>query len=178
MLNTGRRALVGVVAGGMWIGWGFRTAHAVAILPLATCAVTGSLLLLCCGYCIAKGRKRAKTKPASPRHPRTKAFLIVILLEAAGLIGACFAARQTERLDALPHWVGLVVGMHFLGLAKALQIPIYYVTGVGITLWCFLSWILFHGDTLIIFACFGTGTILWATSSFNLLWIFARSTSA
>ena len=102
-------------------------------------------------------------------------FLIVSILEAAGVIGVVLAAQKTQRLDALPDWIGFVVGLHFFGLAKVFGVSIYYVTGVGITLWCVLAWILFHGNPLIVSVGLGVGAILWATSSFNLFRVLCKA---
>jgi len=176
-LNTGRRALVGVVAGGAWMAWGLGAARAFAVHVLAAFGLAASLLLVCCGYCIVKGSRSLRKKHSSPRYSRTRGFLIITILEAAGVFGVSFAAQKTGRLDALPDWIGLVVGLHFFALARVFRAPIYYMTGVGITLWCVLSCILFHGNLLIISVCFGIGAILWATSSCNLLRVLARRTA-
>jgi hypothetical protein len=106
-----------------------------------------------------------------------RAFLIVSILEAAGVMGVAVAAQKTGRFDALPDWIGLVIGLHFFGLAKVFGVSIYFVTGVSITLWCVLAWILFHGNPLIVAAGLGVGVILWATSSFNVFRVLRKAKS-
>lgn len=166
MLDTGRRALGGILAGGAWVAWGLRSAHAVALPVKIPFILTGSLLLILtfCGYCILKGRSLRKKYP-SPRRPLNRGFLIVTIFETAGVLGVVLAAEKMARLDALPDWIGLVIGLHFFGLAKVFRAPVYCVTGVTITLWCILSWILFRGNPLVVSA--GIGATLWATSSFR-----------
>ena len=173
MLDTGRRALGGILAGGAWVTWGLSVTQRVAPPVTATFILIAALLLVCCGYCILKGRSLQKKHPF-PRRPLNRGFLVVTTLEAAGVIGAVIAAQKMARLDALPAWIGFVIGLHFFGLARVFRAPVYNVTGVTITLWCLLSWILFRGNPLAVSAGVGIGAILWATSSFNLLRVLAR----
>jgi hypothetical protein len=179
MLDTGRRALAGILAGGAWITWGLIISHAVAppvaLTPITLALIlTASLLLIGSGYCILKARSLRKKHPF-PRRPLNKGFLIVTLLEAAGVGAVIAAAQKLSRLDALPDWIGLVIGLHFFGIARVLRARVYYVTGTAITLWCLLLWIPFRGTPLPVFAGVGIGAILWATSSFNLLRMLASS---
>jgi hypothetical protein len=167
-LDTGRRALGGIAAGAAWVTWGLSVTHGVARPVTITLILTASLLLICCGHCIWKGRSLQEKYPSPPR-PLNRGFLVVTLLEAAGVFGVVIAAQKTARLDALPDWIGLVIGLHFFGLAKVFRAPVYYVTGVSITLWCLISWLLFRGNALAVSVGCGICAILWATSSFNLL---------
>ena len=177
MLDMGRRALVGSVAGGVWIAWGLVAARAFAAPVLAALVLGASLLLVGCAYCIVNGYRSLQKKHSFAGQSRVSGFLIVTILEAAGVIGVVLAAQKTQRLDALPAWIGLVVGLHFFGLAKVFGVSIYCLTGVSITLWCVLAWILFRGNPLIISAGLGVGAILWATSSFNLFRVLCKAKS-
>jgi len=172
MLNTGKRALVGTLAGGAWITWGLTISHAVAPRAILTLILIASLLLVCCGYCILTGRSLRKKHPF-PRRPLNKGFLIVTLLEAVGVGAVIVAAQKLSRLDALPDWIGLVIGLHFFGIARVLRASVYYVTGTAIVFWCLLLWIPFRGAPPPVLAGVGIGAILWATSSFNLLRVLA-----
>ena len=175
-LDTGKRALVGILAGAAWTAWGLSATHPVAPPLTVAFILTASLLLISCGYCILKGRSLRKKYPF-PRRPLNRGFLLLTISEAAAVAGVATAAQKTERLDALPVWIGLVIGLHFFGLAKVFRAPVYNLTGVAITLWCLLSWILFRGNPLTVSAGAGTGAILWATSSFNLARVLAKPTS-
>ncbi len=159
------------------MAWGLGAARAFTVPVLAAFVLGASLLFVCCAYCIVKGHRSLQKKPSFPGQSRMSGFLIVTILEVAGVIGVAVAAQKTGRLDALPDWIGFVVGLHFFGLAKVLGLSIYYVTGVSITLWCVLAWILFHGNPLIVSAGLGVGAILWATSSFNLFRVLCKAKS-
>lgn len=175
-LDTGKRALGGILAGAAWVAWGLSATRPVAPPLTVAFILTAGLLLISCGYCILKGRSLRKKYPF-PRRPLNRGFLLLTVFEAAGVAGVVTAAQKTARLDALPVWIGLVIGLHFFGLAKVFRAPVYYLTGVAITLWCLLSWILFRGNPLTVSAGVGTGVILWATSSFNLVRVLARPTA-
>ena len=154
------------------MAWGLSVTHPVAPVTFAF-ILTAALLLISCGYCILKGRSLRKQYPF-PRRPLNRGFLALTICEAAGVAGVVTAAQKTASLDALPVWIGLVIGLHFFGLAKVFRTSVYYVTGVAITLWCLLSWVLFRGNSLTVSAALGTGAILWATSSFNLVRVLAK----
>ncbi len=172
MLDTGKRAAGGTLAGGAWLAWGLSAAGAVALPVIAAFILVFAPLLIACGYCIWKGRALRRASPYS-RSPLNRGFLVVTLLEAVGAAAVITAAQKLERLDALPDWIGIVIGLHFFGLAKVFDSRVYYVTGIAITVWCLVAWALFHGDLLTIAAGMGTGIILWATSSFNLVRVLA-----
>ena len=159
------------------MAWGLAAARAFAVPVLAAFVLGLSLLFAGCAYCIANGHRSLQKRHSDPGQSRRSGFLIVTILEAAGVIGVVVAAQKTGRLDALPDWIGVVVGLHFFGLAKVFGVSIYYVTGVSIALWCVLAWILFHGNPLIVSAGLGVGAILWATSSFNLFRVLRKAKS-
>ncbi len=172
-LDTGWRALGGTLAGGAWVMWGLSVTQAVTAPATAAFILAASLLLICSGYCIVKGRALRKKHPFA-RRPLNKGFLMVTMFEAAGVAGVVMAAQKMARFDALPDWIGIVVGLHFLGLARVFRAPVYYATGVCIVLWCMLSWMLFRGNALVVAVGVGIGVILWATSSFNVTRVLAR----
>lgn len=95
-------------------------------------------------------------------------FLLVVMLEAAGVGGVIAAAQKLGRLEMLPAWIGIVIGLHFLGLANVFRVAAYYVTGVGMTPWCVAVWVSLRGERMDVAACLGIGVILWATAAFNL----------
>jgi hypothetical protein len=168
MLGTGRRALVGVMAGGAWLTWGLITAHVVSTAALVPLILVAGLLFTGCGYCMVKGRALRKMHPY-PRRPLSLGFLAVSVVEAAGVGGVILAAQKMGRLDMLPDWIGVVIGLHFFALAKVFEMRVYYCTGTGITVWCLLCWWLFRGDGLGVAVGTGIGSILWATALFGLV---------
>ncbi len=173
MVGTGRRALAGTVAGGVWVAWGLNMAHAVAGPGMLACVVIASVLVIGCVYFVVKGRSLRKKYPFA-RRPLNRGFLLVTALEAAGVVGVISAAQRMGRLDALPDWIGVVIGLHFFGLGRVFRAPVYYVTGAAITLWCVLAWVLLRGNAQGSALGIGVGGILWAATSFNLARVLRR----
>ena len=168
MLQTGRRGLVGVLAGTAWISWGLITARAFTPLVLAALGSAAGFLLAGCGYCVIQGSRVRPTEDRS-RRGLNKGLLLVLLLEGAGVGVVVFAAQKTGRLDLLPVWIGMVIGLHFFALAEVFRLPRYRFLGAAITAWCVLAWILFRGNSLTVAVGLGTGAILWSAT---LLFLF------
>jgi hypothetical protein len=174
MRDTGKRALVGVLAGGAWIAWGGVLGDGVGLAVSVALMVAGGILLFGSGYCIAKGMRWLKKTESLAQGRVNKGFLLVIALEAAGVGGAIAAAQKLGRLEMLPTWIGTVIGLHFLGLAKVFRVAAYYATGVGMILWCVVVWLFARGEWRGVAACLGIGVILWATAAFNLYAVLNR----
>lgn len=170
--NSTRDAGHGEACAGGSVGW--RSVDRVRCGVGAWCRVgslsgvgsRGRRFAVGCAYCIGKGRRWLKKTEASARGQVNKGFLLVVMLEAAGVGGVIAAAQKLGRLEMLSAWIG--IGLRFLGLAKVFRVAAYYVTGVGMTLWCVAVWVSLRGERMDIAACLGIGVILWATAAFNL----------
>ena len=76
-----------------------------------------------------------------------------------------------HRYDLIPQILGIIIGLHFLPLAKWFRVPLYYATGVVMILGVLASFLLPRGDARTIAACLADGFTLWATALCNLLWV-------
>ncbi|HUO17995.1 MAG TPA: hypothetical protein VMX38_23675 [Verrucomicrobiae bacterium] len=177
MLSTGRRALVGVLAGGAWIAWGLIMARALTPPILTAAILAACLLLVGCGWCIFQGYRSSATGQGSKRGKVNVGFMIVVMFEALAVGCAIFLAQRLERIDLVPDWIGIAVGLHFFGLAKVFHVGVYVLTGMAITAWCVLAWILFRGHALAVSVGLGVGAILWITSCWNLLSVLGPPTA-
>jgi hypothetical protein len=121
MLSTGRRALVGVLAGGAWIAWGLIMARALTPPILTAAILAACLLLVGCGWCIFQGYRSSATGQGSKRGKVNVGFMIVVMFEALAVGCAIFLAQRLERIDLVPDWIGIAVGLHFFGLAEGLS---------------------------------------------------------
>jgi hypothetical protein len=90
-----------------------------------------------------------------------EAILIAVAIAAAVRLGA-------ERL--IGPLVGIIVGLHFLGLASTLPFRAYYVTGLGLVAVGVAAAVLPVAAPLVVTG-FGAALLLWATS----LWMGFRS---
>jgi hypothetical protein len=141
--------------------------EAVPLVWWMAVGLAGAVLLAGSGYCLVKGRALRKAHPFAGGG-LNRAFLVVCVLEGVGVGVVIQAAQRLGRMDLLPAGIGMVIGLHFFGLARAFSMPAYYATGVAITLWCVMACVLFRGDALAVGVGVGTGGILWATVAFHL----------
>jgi len=59
-------------------------------------------------------------------------------------------ANRLHRADLAPDWCAMIVGLHFLPLAKIFRAPNLSVLGSLMMLWCALCWALFRSNTIAI----------------------------
>lgn len=160
------------IFGAGWLAWGLSTADAVTPTVAVLFSIVEIVLLGYSVYFIWKGRSLRKKYPSSPSattRSMNKQFMIVAVLEFAAIAIVVVIASALHRSDLAPVLIAIVVGLHFLPLAKVFRAPIYYVSGIAITLWCVVCWILFRSNALIASTGIGTGIMLWATSAYVLL---------
>jgi hypothetical protein len=172
VVGAGRGALIISCAGAGWLGWGLGEANAFnAVVGPAFGCIT-LFLWVWSIHTIRKGRllrKQYPPIPASTRRAVRRSFLFVVLIEILALVFAFILANRLHRPDLWPDWLSMVVGLHYLPLAKIFRAPILSIFGILITLWCVLCWALFRSNALVISATLGTGILLWATSVSALL---------
>ena len=167
LIGAGRGALIVGMFGAGWLGWGLGEARAFNGVVGPAFGFMELFLLACSIYVIQKGRRLRKQYPplsASTRHAVLKSFLLIVLIEFLALLLVSILAYRLHRPDLAPDWYAIVVGLHFLPLAKIFRAPHLGVIGVLITLWCLLCWALFRPNALVISVSIGTGILLWAAS--------------
>jgi hypothetical protein len=75
----------------------------------------------------------AASDPAQARHDGRRmgiAFGIIFTVESALIAFAAVALDSAGRALLIPVAVALIVGVHFLPLARVFRLPFYYLTGV------------------------------------------------
>lgn len=181
-VGAGRGALVVSCAGAFWLSWGL--SHARAFVGLVGPAFGCLTLLLLVGsiFTIRQGRllrKKYSPIPASVRRAMWRSFAVVVALEVAGILLALIIASRLHRPDLGADWFALVVGLHFLPLARTFHAPILGLFGALIVLWSLLCWAVFRGDLLLIAVAAGTGVLLWMMSISAIVrgWQIAQSLS-
>jgi hypothetical protein len=95
--------------------------------------------------------------------------LLVVLMEILGVLLVMSLANQLHRTDLGTDWCAMVVGLHFLPLAKIFRAPPLVILGILMTLWCALCWVMFRSNALVISVSVGTGILLWGSCVFTLL---------
>jgi hypothetical protein len=164
VIGAGRGALMVAMFGAGWLGWGLGDARAFNGFIGPTFGFMALFLLACSIYVIQKGRRLRQKYPAvgaSTRQPILKWFLLVVLMEVLAISLVSILANRLHRANLAADWCAMIVGLHFLPLAKIFRAPNLSVLGILIMLWCALCWALFRSNTIGISASIGTGILLW-----------------
>jgi hypothetical protein len=180
VIGTGCGALISSMFGAGWLGWGLGTAKAYNGFTAPTFGFTALFLFACSIYFIRKGRHLRKKSAATvdpARRTVRKWFVIIVMIEALAIVLVTVLATSLHRPDLATNWCAMVVGIHFLPLAKIFRAPELIVRGVLMTLWCAFCWVFFRSNALVISTSIGTGILLWGGSIFTLLraWRIARA---
>ncbi len=166
LVGAGRGALIGAMFGAGWLGWGLGNAKAFNGLTGPLFGFTTVFLLACSVYAVRKGRRLREQYPAAngpERKTIRNRFLLVVLVEAVATAFASILANRLHRPDLATDWCALIVGLHFLPLARIFHAPRYNVLALLMTLWCLLCWGLFRSNALTISVSLGTGVLLWSS---------------
>jgi hypothetical protein len=171
VVGAGRGALVEAMFGAGWLGWGLGEAKAFNGFTGPMFGFMTLLLLACSIFVLRRGRLLRKKYPAVGASTRTtlKVYLLVVLMEILGVLLVMSLANRYHRADLGTDWCAMVVGLHFLPLAKIFRAPHLVVLGILMTLWCALCWVLFRSNALVISVSLGTGILLWGSCVFALL---------
>ena len=95
-------------------------------------------------------------------------FFAVVATEVAAIILGGPILAYFHRSDLYPNWVNAVVGIHFLPLGRLFKVPLYYVTGLAITLAAFGSLLISQNSLRAGVCSGGAGLVLWLTGGLIL----------
>jgi len=173
VVGAGRGALILSMAGAGWLGWGLSVAHAYNAVVAPIFGAVSIFLWVWSLHVIRTGRTLRRRLPASSlsaaRFP-ARSFAVVVLAEVlAVVVVILLAAGRAHRPDLATGGCALVVGLHYLPLARIFRAPMLAVLGVLLSLWCVIAWAYFRLDSLVIAITIGTGILFWATSIAVLL---------
>jgi len=138
VIGTGRGALITAMFGAGWLGWGLGNAKAFNGFVGPTFGFSALFLFACSKYLIRKGRLLRKQCPAvrtSTPPPALKWFLLVAMTEVIAIALVAMLANRLHRADLATDWCAMIVGLHFLPLAKILRAPQFSFLGILMILW-------------------------------------------
>jgi len=158
--------------GAGWLGWGLGQAKAFNGFTGPTFGFTALLLFASSIYVLRKGRLLRKKYPAavvSSQRAARRQFLLLALIEFLAIAMLSILAHRIHRADFAADWCAMVVGLHFLPLARIFHARHLSVLGILMTFWSVLCWVLFRSDALVISVSLGTGILLWSSCVFLLI---------
>jgi hypothetical protein len=172
VLGLGRGSIICTVFGALWLGFSLAAARAFVPIVVVLISIIGIVLFARSLSLIRKGRALRNSSAVAPNahSDRTrKLFKWISIGEGVAIGLVCFFGFGLNRGDLVPVGIAIVVGLHFLPLAKVFEARIYYWTGGMIVAWCIFSRVSFHSQAMDVSAGIGTGAILWLTAAYNLL---------
>jgi hypothetical protein len=160
------------IFGGFWsvIALSFVQPRPIWGIPAAV-AVTLVLLLWCIQRLwLTRGMESADDPVAAAKGKRDGMWFGIIFGMEGALIGLSCALLGSHGLGGwIPFAIAVIVGLHFLPLAKLFAVPIYYWTGALSTLGALGC--LLIGDLTMRSICIGfvMALVLWLTVSYLLV---------
>jgi hypothetical protein len=165
VVGAGRGGLVLAISGAGWLSWGLVESQGFTGVVGPVFGCIGLLLVGASIYTIRRGRllrKRYLPIPSATRRAIRGSFLLVFGIEIAAIVLVVALANRLHRNDLAADWCAIVVGLHFVPLAKIFRAPILGGLGVLIVLWSILCWAGFRRNMFLVSVAAGTGILLWA----------------
>jgi len=182
VLRTGRVAAAMALLACVWFWWSALSFGSLKPSQVGGIAIIETALLLSSGLLIRSGISLRKRFAFATDHDRQslRSFRIVVAWEAAAIIVLVAIALALRHPELAPLFTAIVVGVHFIPLARIFQVPFYALVGAAVIVWCLFCWIVFRGNLVAAYGCFGTGTLLWALSAWQSIrgWQVVRSLRA
>ena len=129
----GMAAIITTSAGIVWFGWGFSALRSFSVAMLVAYLSLAAVLMAFAVKAVMPGRKMMKAQGVSRSDfwkKSRKAFGIVAVLEVVGCIIVLALLGVFRRPDWTAAGVSLIVGLHFLPLARFSNPP--PITGSGV----------------------------------------------
>jgi hypothetical protein len=95
-------------------------------------------------------------------------YVLIVAIEGAAISVGGPILGHFHRPDLFGQWIGAVVGVHFFPLGKLFKLPLYYWTGVAISLAAFGSLLISASPLSSAICAGGTGGALWITAAVTL----------
>jgi hypothetical protein len=93
-----------------------------------------------------------------------KPYWINFAIEWALCFIAAIWLSHHQRYDLIPHFLGVIIGLHFLPLGKLFKLPLYYLTGIVMVVGVLATLAIPAGYARNIAACGIDGLALWTTA--------------
>jgi hypothetical protein len=162
--GNARGAMVCAVFGSAWMFW---TAAFVPTARTAALALVTIMTLLICGWALSRVRVARRYQDSAADKARWAAIAPLFWVNTAAewVLGAAavFALAHLGRYSLIPQFLGVIIGLHFLPLAKLLRAPRYYVMGTAMILCVLASLLIPEGNIRNVTACAGIGLPMWIT---------------
>jgi hypothetical protein len=122
------------------------------------------------GLMIALARRRGNDSPA--HHDGKRRGRIIGAASAAEVLAMLLASSvlaKLGRVDLIAPVVAIIVGLHFLPLARGLRVPVYYLTAALLVAVGVAGTFVQNPPARTLMVCVGAAAVLWLTCGVALL---------
>jgi hypothetical protein len=162
MRHRVKSALIGVIAGAVWMFWSTAFVGTAVIIwgPMVT--VLTILVLI---WSISRIRyirhRTVSSDDSQSSNLFGRVYWVIVVLEFLLAGGIVFFLLTTRRSELIPVAVAFIVGLHFLPLAKLFRMPTLYITGTTMVIIAVASLSISDANIRNLSICLGIGIILW-----------------
>jgi hypothetical protein len=175
LVDRGVGASVTAVFGAIWIALGTSVLVGAKTPLLLAIGLVGAALVFAAVRLAPRSGKSCATEPERPeRIRRNRQFHIVNGVQWACIVALVLSLNLTHHPEWIADGIVLIVGLHFLPLARLFRSTSHSVAGIALVLWALLyPWVV-DGGAFSPWGPIGAGLILWAFSG-HLIATLARA---
>ena len=128
--GSARAALVCALFGSAWMYWAVVWSGHPTPIWFSTVTVL-AIALTAWAVLSIRAFRHLISSPADLKHAKAlRKFLLIDSGIEWGLVGVgTFLLSRIGRFDLIPQLCGVIVGLHFLPIAKVFRLPLYYWVG-------------------------------------------------
>jgi len=162
MRHRVKSAIIGVIAGAVWMFWSSAFVGTAVIIwgPMVT--VLTILVLI---WSISRIRyiryRTASSDDSQSSNLFGRVYWAIVVLEFLLTGGIVFFLLTTRRSEMIPVAVAFIVGLHFLPLGKLFRMPTLYITGTTMIIIAVASLVISDANIRNLSICLGIGLFIW-----------------
>ena len=160
-----RGALICALGGSAWMFW---AAVFASTARTASLALVSLMMILIGAWAVSRVRAARRYVDSAADRERWASIAPLFWIDTAAEwvlgAGAVVALAHFGRYSLIPQFLGVIIGLHFLPLAKLLRAPRYYIMGTTMILCVLASFLAAEGSIRNVIACAGIGLPMWITA--------------
>jgi hypothetical protein len=160
-----RGALVCALGGSAWMFWAAVFASTARVPSLMLVTV---MMILIGGWAVSRLRAARRYVDSAADRERWASIATLFWIDTTAEwvlgAGAVVTLAHFGRYSLIPQFLGVIIGLHFLPLAKLLRAPRYYLMGTTMILCVLASFFAPEGSIRNVIACAGIGLPMWVTT--------------
>lgn len=160
-----RGALICALSGSAWMFWTAAFAQTARNASLALIAV---VTLTFGAWTVSRIKVARRYQDSAADRERWASIALLFWIDTAAEwalgAGAVITPAHMGRYSLIPQFLGVIIGLHFLPLAKLLAAPRYYIMGTAIVVCVLASLLVPEGSVRNVIPCAGIGLPMWVTA--------------